>query len=129
MVNLFDGQYQQVDLGLSLTTPVSVANTLQNSVAGPLSVVLVVIFTGTLIYGLFYPYFLGKQSPFLSRSQSEGRSFVSLLFNNLDLEEAFQYLNDSEDDDRVCRRKILCHLHSYLPHAPHWFQTALRFIR
>jgi hypothetical protein len=131
MMNLFEGKYQQVDLGLSLTTPVSVANTLQNSVAGPLSVVLVVIFAGTLIYGLFYPYFMGKES-FLSRShQSESsRSFVSSLFNQLDIEEAFQYLNEnSEEDDPTCRRKILCHLHSFLPRAPRWFQTAFRFIR
>lgn len=47
--------YQPVDVGFQFSTPVNLANTLQNSVAGPLSLVLVVAFTGILVAGLFFP--------------------------------------------------------------------------
>ena len=130
MMNVYRSPYQQVDFGITFSTPVNVANTLSNSLVGPLSIVLVIIFTGTLIYALFYPYFIGKNS-FVHRSNEEGQSshFASFL-NRLNIEEAFDYLSDgTDDDDKVCRRKILCHLHSYLPHTPRWFQTAFRLIR
>jgi hypothetical protein len=54
--------YQPVDVGFQFSTPVNLANTLQNSVAGPLSLVLVVAFTGILVAGLFVPKFTSAWS-------------------------------------------------------------------
>lgn len=62
--------YQPVDVGFQFSTPVNLANTLQNSVAGPLSVALVVAFTGILVAGLFLPR---VSSAWNSRSSDEER--------------------------------------------------------
>jgi hypothetical protein len=48
------------------------------------------------------------------------------LLDPLDVEEAFEFMNDLGDP---CRRKILCHVHSFVPYAPAWLQTVVRVIR
>ena len=48
------------------------------------------------------------------------------LLDPLDVEEAFEFMEDLGDP---CRRKILCHVHSFVPHAPAWLQTIFRVIR
>ena len=62
--------YQPVDVGFQFSTPVNLANTLQNSVAGPLSVALVVAFAGILVAGLFRPK---VSSVWTSRSSDDER--------------------------------------------------------
>lgn len=34
-----------------------------------------------------------------------------------------------EDLSDPCRRKVLCHVHSFVPYAPSWLQTVIRSIR
>lgn len=63
--------YQPVDVGFQFSTPVNLANTLQNSVAGPLSVVLVVAFTGILFAGLVRNKL---PSPWAARSSIDDQS-------------------------------------------------------
>lgn len=48
------------------------------------------------------------------------------IMDNLDVEDAFEFLGDDRD---ACHRKILCHLHTFLPYAPTWLQTIVRIIR
>ena len=45
--------YQPVDLGITFETPLNLAGTLQNSVAGPLSILIAAVFGSILIIGLF----------------------------------------------------------------------------
>lgn len=47
--------YQPVDLGMTFSTPLNLAGTLQNSVAGPISVILATVFASVLFIGLFLP--------------------------------------------------------------------------
>lgn len=54
--------YQPVDVGFQFATPINLANTLQNSIAGPLSVVAVVIFGAVLLAGLFTPAIFARRS-------------------------------------------------------------------
>lgn len=61
--------YQPVDVGFQFATPINLANTLQNSVAGPLSVALVVAFAGVLFAGLL----MSKWSHSSARSDDSTR--------------------------------------------------------
>ena len=67
--------YQPVDVGFQLATPLNLANTLQNSVAGPVSVALLVAFAGILVAGLVTSKF-NQQEVFSSRS-NEDPSLIS----------------------------------------------------
>lgn len=68
--------YQPVDVGFQFSTPVNLANTLQNSVAGPLSIALVVAFTGVLLAGLFMPRL---SSAWSARSTDDNTRYISFL--------------------------------------------------
>ncbi|KZS15368.1 Uncharacterized protein APZ42_019036 [Daphnia magna] len=116
--------FQPVDVGFQFSTPVNLANTLQNSVAGPLSLVLVVAFTGILVAGLIVPKLTSAWS---ARSSDDdfNSSWWRRILDPLDIEEAFEFMDDLRDP---CRRKILCHVHSFVPYAPTWLQTVFRLI-
>lgn len=74
--------FQPVDVGFQFSTPVNLANTLQNSVAGPLSLVLVVAFTGILVAGLIVPKLTSAWSARSSDDDFNSRSwsFCFLFF-------------------------------------------------
>lgn len=68
--------YQPVDVGFQFSTPVNLANTLQNSVAGPISLVLVVAFAGILFAGLIVPKFTSAWSARSSDDDFNSRFLV-----------------------------------------------------
>lgn len=53
-------------------------------------------------------------------------SWYKVILNELDVEDSFGFLGDERD---ACKRKVLCHLHSFLPSSPTWLQTIFRIIR
>lgn len=62
--------YQPVDVGFQFATPLGLSNTLQNSVAGPVSIALIVAFAGILVAGLVTSKF-NQQEAFSSRSNED----------------------------------------------------------
>lgn len=61
--------YQPVDVGFQFATPFNLANTLQNSITGPLSIILVFAFGSIMLTGLFVPILTKRSRSFDDQSR------------------------------------------------------------
>lgn len=136
--------YSPIDVDIEFTSTIDLSDTFHNSIAGPLAVVLVLAFTGILVAGLLQSsvsstgrsttddnlesrfIFLLKDPSNKSIYQMFLNSWLYRVLSQMEAEKAFDFMGEMKDP---CRRKILCHIHNFVPFTPPWLQTIFRVIR